>query len=254
MQNKCGCHGQSGFIPVDSNWDFNMDGACNDCQAVQRNGRRNAEPVCAAEAACTRKNVSAREAGCPCETPCQREMPCQETVRQSGCVREQENCRCTHHTNNRQVECEATGRSAECLCTECNRNRNGCEQNGGCTTCHNHVGLVSVKMQQIGDVYRYDRALQAGTLFPELYMPLAGYCAGGNGCGTTQQAADFAVWEMRLYLDTHPDDQQALALFAQLCRQTNEPNYAATFLPECCASAWGWVNDPWPWEYEANCH
>lgn len=33
-------------------------------------------------------------------------------------------------------------------------------------------------------------------------------------------ALPFATWEVRLYLDTHPGDARALALYQQLCAQS----------------------------------
>ena len=34
---------------------------------------------------------------------------------------------------------------------------------------------------------------------------------------TNEYAIPFAAWELRLYLDTHPDDERALAAYRQLC-------------------------------------
>ena len=67
-------------------------------------------------------------------------------------------------------------------------------------------------------------------------------------------AMPFAAWEMRLYLDTHPDDQQALALYHTYCSQCEGLNYAC--IPQAlynanqtaCPLRWTWVDDPWPWE------
>ena len=60
------------------------------------------------------------------------------------------------------------------------------------------------------------------------------------------------LWELRLYLNTHPCDQEALALFRQL-REKAECTYAEAFLPKDCAR-WAWTDDPWPWEYDCACH
>ena len=88
-------------------------------------------------------------------------------------------------------------------------------------------------------------------LFPELHKPMDGYAPCGAECGTDCQQAAFAAWEVRLYLDTHPDDMQARALLQQLVGDCCEPNYATTFLNEECAR-WAWMDDPWPWNFEAN--
>ena len=103
-----------------------------------------------------------------------------------------------------------------------------------------------------------------------------------------QYALPFAVWELRLYLNTHPDDCQALALYQHFCSYCGTCNYAcvceesgettddvlacmdraacadtgnvADLLDEigsvcgsCCAGEacpthWTWIDGPWPWE------
>ena len=99
-----------------------------------------------------------------------------------------------------------------------------------------------------------ESALRAGTLFPELHKPLNGYCPCDEGCGTCAQAAAFTAWELRLYLNTHPNDEEALKLFRKLCKEAEDENYATTFLEDdCCTSCWNWVKNPWPWEYECSC-
>lgn len=92
-------------------------------------------------------------------------------------------------------------------------------------------------------------------------------------------ALPFAAWELRLYLDTHPNDERALAAYRQLCAAQGHCTYACatsdgkTSVPtaanENCscrennrqignvknvsgASVWTWIDDPWPWEPEAN--
>ena len=58
----------------------------------------------------------------------------------------------------------------------------------------------------------------------------------------------FAAWELRLYLNNHPEDQAALKAY---CALNTCDHYAA--LPEAYArGCWTWTEGPWPWEYEAN--
>lgn len=112
--------------------------------------------------------------------------------------------------------------------------------------------MVSAQRQQISQIYPAETALRNGTLFPELNKPLA--CAASpTGCAETTpgQAIAFSAWEMRLYLNTHPNDEGALQLYQQMCQQCVKPNYACTFAP-CASGRWTWVDDPWPWECEAN--
>ena len=134
-------------------------------------------------------------------------------------------------------------RNTDCnKCDDCGGNRSRSRRNRG-------VGMVWGVKQELDQVFECDSALRSGTLFPELHKPMSGYCPGECNCQTDGQAASFSAWDLRLYLNTHPDDKQALALFRRLCEEAGEPNYATTFLEDGCgASDWGWTDDPWPWE------
>lgn len=65
-------------------------------------------------------------------------------------------------------------------------------------------------------------------------------------------AAQFAVWELHLYLDTHPCDQNAVQLCkkheaeADVLRKEYTEKYSA-LKAECCNTA-EWLSDPWPWD------
>ncbi len=67
--------------------------------------------------------------------------------------------------------------------------------------------------------------------------------------------ASFAAYDMALYLDTHPDDPQALSYFQkyeQMRRQALS-TYAAQYGPLNLDSVnnedhWSWATQPWPWE------
>ena len=82
-------------------------------------------------------------------------------------------------------------------------------------------------------------------------------------------ALPFAAWELRLYLDTHPADEKALAAYRQICL-TRGCDYAC-HTPEgengascrlqarreedgcdCGDNRWTWIDGPWPWEPAAN--
>lgn len=67
----------------------------------------------------------------------------------------------------------------------------------------------------------------------------------------------FAAHDMLLYLDTHPEDTNALAYFQEQCsiRRQLLSDYASQFGPltadYACqnpGSDWRWVMQPWPWE------
>lgn len=68
--------------------------------------------------------------------------------------------------------------------------------------------------------------------------------------------ARFALIDIALFLDTHPDDAEALAEYQKLNKMRNEAmtEYARNFSPltqadaSSCDEYWKWVNEPWPWE------
>ncbi|MGN1367639.1 MAG: spore coat protein CotJB, partial [Aristaeellaceae bacterium] len=186
-----------------------------------------------------------------------------EERRRNGCDE------CEERRRNGCDKCEER-RCNECReRTECRENNGSCrencsrgydsdayarQQNNGRPCKNRNVGMVSVEMQEIDDIFESETALRAGTLFPELHKPLNGYCPCDRNCGTCAQAAAFAAWEMRLYLNTHPHDKKALCFFRKLCKEAEEENYATTFLTDdCCTSDWSWVENPWPWEYSCRC-
>ncbi len=71
------------------------------------------------------------------------------------------------------------------------------------------------------------------------------------------QQLSFVAVELQLYLDTHPEDQQALALFnsnhnelIQAVRQYEQvygPLLSYGYSPNM-QKHWSWVDSPWPWE------
>lgn len=71
----------------------------------------------------------------------------------------------------------------------------------------------------------------------------------------------FAVDDVKLYLDTHPCDEEALAYFREYSRLRNEAlkEYAEKYSPltvdtavYSCGDKWNWIDEPWPWQ-EGGC-
>ncbi len=68
-------------------------------------------------------------------------------------------------------------------------------------------------------------------------------------------AAQFALWEMHMYLDTHPFDKEAIALFkkhemryAELKKAYEEEYGPLTIRGEGMPVKW--LENPWPWDYD----
>ncbi|MBQ7036879.1 MAG: spore coat protein CotJB [Clostridia bacterium] len=69
------------------------------------------------------------------------------------------------------------------------------------------------------------------------------------------QEADFAVYDLLLYLDTHPDDEKALAMYQDLVRRAQDAKraYEQAYGPVTADAArgtreWTWIKSPWPWD------
>ena len=65
----------------------------------------------------------------------------------------------------------------------------------------------------------------------------------------------FAIIELALYLDTHPEDQKALCLHNEYARKFKkleelyERLYGPLSIMTPCKK-WRWLDSPWPWEGE----
>ena len=67
-------------------------------------------------------------------------------------------------------------------------------------------------------------------------------------------AAQFALWELHLYLNTHPTDMEALALHAQYQAKVKKlrGEYEEKYGPITPMAGEGveWLKNPWPWDIE----
>jgi spore coat protein JB len=69
------------------------------------------------------------------------------------------------------------------------------------------------------------------------------------------QALEFSAFDFSLYLNTHPNDQRALAEYSNLMSETRRVRnaYTKTYGPLMAEdnvglSSWRWALDPWPWD------
>ncbi len=246
MQNK---NAFRGFVPVTGNWDlFGAD----HCSQTRKN-KRSGCPVCGQNPCrCARQ-----ERACAAEENTADAYVC-ETETAVCAVRTGDSCACnTARQTNCGCQQEYAETSRPCGCqqeyAETRKPCNAGGYNGQIPHRDSCAAMVEVQEQEFGEIYRSESALRAGTLFPDLHKPMNGYWPCDENCGTPCQAAAFAAWELRLYLDTHPEDRQAMALLDRIENQLGDPNYATTFLPEGSGQNWTWVNDPWPWNFDCNC-
>ncbi len=74
-------------------------------------------------------------------------------------------------------------------------------------------------------------------------------------------AVSFAAYDTMLFLDTHPDDAEALSYYCQMIQERKKAldEYQQKFEPliaegvckdncNCNGKAWTWATTPWPWE------
>lgn len=111
---------------------------------------------------------------------------------------------------------------------------------------HVSVGLPIaypyVPPQRFTNRYSDEDAILRGTLFPELDLPFQEYQIKSplpKTPMTEQMMIDFVCLELRLYLDTHPQDKNAIDMYSEYkkkaadAKQQNQDD---------------WVFSPWPWE------
>ncbi len=140
-----------------------------------------------------------------------------------------------------------------------------------------HLAMASVPMQSWSRIYDGKEALENGTVFPELNKPFfvtaeSDRTEKKKECAKAQQAREdklfeiqkisFVLDDVRLYMDTHPNDMDGLVLLKAMVKKRKEllKEYALQFYPltmDCMADIYEripdsgcdcWQNGPCPWE------
>lgn len=134
------------------------------------------------------------------------------------------------------------------------------DANGTLPSC-TPLAVPYVPYQQPGSKkYEKKDALENGTLFPGLNLP---FFLKENAAHITNtplaelQALEFVLVELGLYLDTHPEDQEAFSLYQQYgaLEQAGRKRYEEKYGPLIqydtaqAANYSTWIQDPWPWNY-----
>lgn len=106
--------------------------------------------------------------------------------------------------------------------------------------------------------YENQVALSRGTLFPGLDLPFMNVVNKPDHLSTPLcelMALDFVVQELKLYLDTHADDQEAFSALQTCIRLSREGRrrYVEKYGPITVddmrfADRYTWVKAPWPWQ------
>lgn len=111
-------------------------------------------------------------------------------------------------------------------------------------------------------MYDTPKGLIRGTMYPGLDLPFRGMVNQKEFPATPRirmQMLGFALQELALYLDTHPDDKEALELYRQYQKMSHEQTmeYSRACMPMSHGipvdhKTYTWLDEPWPWEYAAN--
>ena len=121
------------------------------------------------------------------------------------------------------------------------------------------LAMSYTPMQQCSEpAYEDKMALARGTLFPGLDLPFMHMVNKPDGLSTPLcelMALDFVVHELRLYLDTHPDDSEAFQSLQTCIRLSREGRrrYVEQYGPISIddmrfADSYTWIDAPWPWQ------
>ena len=67
------------------------------------------------------------------------------------------------------------------------------------------------------------------------------------------RSLEFAINELALYLNTHPEDEKALCLHRKYAREARDlkDKYQKVYGPLTIhfpCNKWRWLEEPWPWE------
>lgn len=72
-------------------------------------------------------------------------------------------------------------------------------------------------------------------------------------------AVSFSMYDLQLFLDTHPENMNAMMLFEQYKQKYQElsAEYEKRFGPLTAMNGvsdyqWKWIHSPWPWEYNSS--
>ena len=142
--------------------------------------------------------------------------------------------------------------------------------------CSENLAIANIPKQDWCEPYDLVTALAEGTLFPCLNLAFFKAPEGKYKCQTSSTtsnisqknreemmsslaAVSFAINDLTLYLDTHPDCSKGIVLFHQLLEQRLSllSSFATKFYPLTQTSMvtgdydknqYGWSEGPMPWE------
>lgn len=137
-------------------------------------------------------------------------------------------------------------------------------RNCGCGYNNNMNNMQNYMTSPVSVATDCGCGVESGTV---LSADMKSSCGCDCGCDTTRvvdcdarrdmmeqiRCLEFAINELALYLDTHPDDQKALCLHRKYAKEAKEckDKYQKVFGPLTInfpCNKWRWLEEPWPWE------
>jgi spore coat protein JB len=121
------------------------------------------------------------------------------------------------------------------------------------------LAMAYVPFQKEGsEQFELMEGLERGTLYPGLDLPFMNdfnVAELSKGLSNELSALGFAVHELGLYLDTHPNDKDAFAFFKACvaAQEKKRVEYIQKYGPitqgdSAAFDTYAWLNNPWPWE------
>lgn len=137
-----------------------------------------------------------------------------------------------------------------------------------------HLAIASVPIQEWNGIYDEVHALRNGTIFGELNRPFYVTVTNEDSLHAEKnlnpeqemllqiQRVGFVLDDLRLYLDTHPEDKEALQLFKEMLKRKRKfmREFALQYYPlaeECMeviykenpeSECYCWAEGKIPWE------
>ena len=141
-----------------------------------------------------------------------------------------------------------------------NATYDSCAVNAGMLPACAPLANPYVPFQSAGaQTYPASKGMVRGTMYPGLDLPFRGMVNNTELNKTPMhnlQTLHFAIQELGLYLDTHPDDAEAVSLFNRYVEQYGdamqqyEQQYGSlTQMGAALSGTYDWLKDPWPWDY-----
>ena len=137
--------------------------------------------------------------------------------------------------------------------------------NYGMDLTYLNIPLKHVTKENQNNLYNKTEGFEKGNMFKNEYSPYKNYTIKRfipknrkEELELTIFELDFALNDLNLYLDLHPEDTQLFNIFtkynheARLLKEEYAKNYAPLCLSDVSKAQYNWSNDPWSWEKGGN--